>query len=67
MYFFQASNTELVFSDDAALDQVNLACRVVGLSTNKVIWLEGLANETNAFQALLKKGESVDPASQVKS
>lgn len=62
VYFFRNSGAVLVFSDDTALDQVKAACQVVGLSTDRVIRLEGLRSEDSTFQALIHRAESLDPA-----
>ncbi|KAI8649664.1 hypothetical protein NCS55_01467000 [Fusarium keratoplasticum] len=62
VHFFRNSRAVLIFSDDTALDQVKAACQVVGLSTNKVIRLEGLRSEDSTFQALLHRAEALDPA-----
>ncbi|UPL03165.1 hypothetical protein LCI18_014099 [Fusarium solani-melongenae] len=62
VHFFRSSRAVLIFSDDTALDQVKAACQVVGLSTKKVIRLEGLRSEDSTFQALLHRAETLNPA-----
>lgn len=66
VHFFRDSRTVLIFSDDPALDQVKAACQVVGLSTNKVIRLEGSRSEDNTFRSLLRRAETLDPATYAK-
>ncbi|KAJ4262904.1 hypothetical protein NW762_006517 [Fusarium torreyae] len=66
-YFFRRSKTSLVFSDDAALDQVKTACQAVGIPPAKILRLEGPKTEEDSLQGLRHLGESLSPAAYAKS
>ncbi|KAM0548066.1 hypothetical protein ACHAPJ_010124 [Fusarium lateritium] len=66
-YFFRTSKTSLVFSDDAALDQVKAACKAAGIPLNKILRLEGPKTGRSNSQGLRQRGESLDPATYTKS
>lgn len=54
-YFFQSSDTVLIFTDKEALPNVEKACKELGISEDHALLLDG--DETsNSLASLIKKG-----------